>query len=92
MQYDGSNVQRLTHNPFQDIRPRFSPDGKRIVFVGHRHGNSEIYVMDRDGTNLARITHHLEPDDYPDWHTDGKRLVVVSERGGRHDLYLVSVP
>ena len=92
MRSDGSHAKRITHSPFQDIRPRFSPDGKHIAFVSHRDGNSEIYVISVDGTDLTRITHHSERDDYPEWHSDGKRLVIVSERDGRHDLYLVSVP
>ncbi|MFM2093115.1 MAG: hypothetical protein RIS70_239, partial [Planctomycetota bacterium] len=28
---DGSDVRRLTKEPLQDLRPRFSPDGQRIV-------------------------------------------------------------
>ena len=75
-----------------DIRPRMSPDGKRIAFVSTRDGNYELYVVDVDGTNLIRITHNAERDDFPDWHPEGKHLVSVSERAGRKDLYLFMVP
>ena len=92
MNQDGTDLRRLTDNPFQDIRPRFSPDGQRIAFTSHRDGNAEIYVMQADGSNLCRITESSERDDYADWHPAGERLVIVSEREGKHDLYLVNVP
>ena len=92
MNSDGSDVRRLTDNPFQDIRPRFSPDSLRIAFTSHRDGNAEIYVMNADGSALQRITENADRDDYAEWHPDGKRLVVVSEREGQHDLYLLSLP
>ena len=74
-----------------DIRPRVSPDGKRIAFVSTRDGNYDVYVMNLDGSGVLRITHSDERDDYPAWHPDGKQLVIVSERDGEFDLYLVNV-
>jgi TolB protein len=91
MNADGTAVRRLTTNPFPDIRPSFSPDGKRLAFTSSRDGNYEIYIVNTDGTGLQRVNNHPERDDYPSWHPDGKKLVVVSERDGRHDLYLIDV-
>ena len=89
---DGSGIRRLTRHRAQDVRPRFSPDGRRVVFVSNRDGNREINVMDADGSNEKRVTEHPERDDYPAWHPDGKRIVNVSERKGRFDLWLRDVP
>jgi TolB protein len=44
MNPDGSGVQRLTRNFAGDADPDWSPDGRRIVFVSNREGNSDIYV------------------------------------------------
>ena len=92
MKSDGSNVRRLTTNPGQDIRPRFSPDGRRIAFTSNRDGNYEIYLMNADGSGLVRLTNHSEQDDCACWHPTGRSLIVVSERAGRHDLYEIVVP
>jgi Tol biopolymer transport system component len=92
MNADGSDIRRLTDSPYQDLRPRFSPDGLRIAFTSHRDGNAEIYVMNDNGTGLKRLTENEDRDDYPEWHPDGKRLVIVGERDGQHDLYLMNVP
>ena len=92
MNVDGSEIRRLTDSPMQDIRPRYSPDGKRIVFTSHRDGNYEIYLMHADGSATHRLTDHPERDDYPTWHPSGDRVAFVGERSGRHDIYLIEVP
>ena len=88
---DGGDVRRLTSTVEREMRPAWSPDGKRIAFTSVRDGNHEVYVMDSAGNNVLRVTDHPEMDDWPVWHPDGKRLVIVSERDGNHDLYLVEV-
>lgn len=48
---DGTNARRLTHG-FEDSLPRFSPDGKQIVFVRE----SQLWLMNADGSNLRRVS------------------------------------
>jgi Tol biopolymer transport system component len=42
----GTCLKRLTSADFDQLSPAFSPDGKRILFTGHRAGHRHIYVMD----------------------------------------------
>lgn len=41
--------------PFE-IQPRFSPDGKKILFTSDAGGGDNIWVMDRDGSNARQVT------------------------------------
>ncbi|MBA2328647.1 MAG: PD40 domain-containing protein [Flavisolibacter sp.] len=41
--------------PFE-VQPRFSPDGKKILFTSDAGGGDNIWVMDRDGANAKQIT------------------------------------
>ena len=36
--------------------PRFTPDGKRIVFISSRDGAPQIYVSDADGRDVKQVT------------------------------------
>ncbi|RPD49069.1 amidohydrolase family protein [Paracnuella aquatica] len=41
--------------PFE-VQPRYSPDGKKILFTSDAGGGDNIWVMDRDGSNAKQIT------------------------------------
>jgi hypothetical protein len=56
MRPDGSSVTRLPISIPYAWHPRFSPDGRRIAFVGRVGGVDDIYLVDVDGRNLQRVT------------------------------------
>jgi D-alanyl-D-alanine carboxypeptidase len=37
-------------------RPLWSPDGRMIAYLGWRHGNYDVYVMNADGSGLTNVT------------------------------------
>jgi Tol biopolymer transport system component len=56
MRPDGSGQQRLTDVARDHWGARWSPDGRRIVFVSDRQGADRLWVMDADGKNQRRLT------------------------------------
>ncbi|CAG9619287.1 TolB-like translocation protein [Sutcliffiella rhizosphaerae] len=59
---DGTMVNQLTY-PREDeshIQPRYSNDGRKILFLSQEKGKGEIkqtlYVMDANGSNLTKVT------------------------------------
>jgi Tol biopolymer transport system component len=44
--------------PLEVGSPLWSPDGRKIAFVGDRDGNAEVYVMNADGSGQRRLTHN----------------------------------
>jgi Tol biopolymer transport system component len=64
--------------------PAWSPNGKRIVFVGPRAPRGHrpaIYTMRADGTHLRRLTNDRNASNRsPAFSPDGKRIVFVSNR------------
>ncbi|HKR58140.1 MAG TPA: hypothetical protein VJS64_00300, partial [Pyrinomonadaceae bacterium] len=74
---DGAGTPRqLTDDHFKDRHPRWSPDGKRIVFYSDRSGRYEAWTINQDGSGLQQMT--FTPGltvIYTFWSPDGKRLV-----------------
>ena len=86
---DGSGRIRLTEEQATGEHPSWSPDGKRVVFVSYRTGNSEIFVMDSDGKNVRQLTDDPGDDWHPAWSADGSQIAFASTRTGDFELYVM---
>ncbi len=74
--FDGSERLQLTFPPVQATSPRWSPDGKRIVFSTRTPGKpSKIYSVVADGGAPEQLTTGERPDSAPCWSVDGNSLV-----------------
>ena len=92
MNDDGSRIQRLTDNPLVDRVPRWSPDGKKIVFErALARENGKIFVMDANGHHEHLLTD--TPADYrnPAWHPDGNRIAFSVGEAGKTDLAVINL-
>lgn len=63
---DGSNDTRLTTLGSNE-HPRWSPDGRFIVFSSSRDGGNAIYLMRADGSGQTRISQGKRDDTHPTW-------------------------
>ena len=85
---DGTGLHYLTEDAYQDMQPRWSPDGKRIAFVSGRSGKQELWIINQDGSGLEQVTH--TPDRsafYPQWSPpDGSRLSYYISGEGSYIL------
>lgn len=59
----------------------------RILFVGKKGGEKELYMMDTDGRNLLPLTAHRSLVLNPDISPTSREVVFTSYRAGRPELY-----
>ena len=88
----GGKATRITEGMAFDVQPRFSPDGKQIVYVSDKNGADNLWVSDADGKN-ARILSRLNQRQFvsPEWTPDGKYIVVSRNNAlfaPSYDLYM----
>jgi Tol biopolymer transport system component len=75
---DGSGRVSLTEPDTDNIHPRFSPDGRRIVFSSRRTGRVQLYVMDHDGSHVRQLTRFdAKSPQHPCWSPDGKEIACL---------------
>ncbi len=88
----GGEAKRITSGPAFDSQPRYSPDGKRIVFLSDRSGAENVWLCDPDGshaTALTKGTTNLYAS--PEWTPDGNYIVasrVTGVLGSVYELWL----
>lgn len=60
-----------------ESQPRFSPDGRRVVFTSDRSGSENVWTMNPDGTGPKAVTEG--PDSSyasPEWTADGQFVIA----------------
>jgi hypothetical protein len=86
-------LEPLTADPYQDLDPSPSPDGRRIVFASDRaadgvHGAANLYLLDLDSARVAPLTAGRWKDESPAWALDG-RIYFTSDRDGVLNVFSV---
>jgi eukaryotic-like serine/threonine-protein kinase len=77
---DGSERVQLTVAPMRAAMPRWSPDGKRIAFMGKLPGKYwKIYVVSAEGSSIQQLTSDAGDDGDPSWSPDGNSLVFGAQ-------------
>ncbi len=88
MPVTGGAATRITSGPAFDSQPRWSPDGKRIVFLSDRSGAENVWLCDADGSHAKALTKgatNLYAS--PDWTPDGNYIVVSRTAGFLGSVY-----
>src|SRR5437016_5103642 len=80
----GGESKRLSETPNHEERPRFSPDGKRLIWTSKATDPTQIWMCDFD-TNAGaligkphQVTNISTGADGAIWSPDGKNIVFVS--------------
>jgi Tol biopolymer transport system component len=79
--FRGGEPEQLTTAGSSDGRPRFSPDGKQIVFISDRSGKPQAWVMSTSGGEPRQVTDLPGGVAAADWSPDGKRLLLLAGSG-----------
>ena len=70
--------KRLTSTDKKDRHPRWSPDGKRILFESSRSGETQLWTIDVRGGEARQITNLATEASGAIWSADGKNIAFVS--------------
>lgn len=74
------DVKRISFVGQFNATPRFSPDGKEIVFTSWVDNGFDLYRIGSDGNNLVRLTKDFGSNEEPVYSPDGEFIVFTSKR------------
>jgi TolB protein len=88
MDIDGYNLRELTGEDVLELAPRWSEDGRQVVYTSYASGYPDVYVQDLRVGSRRRVAHyeglnalgHLSP--------DGKLLVLTLSHTGNPEIYV----
>src|SRR6202162_4749370 len=81
---NGGESKRLSETPNHEERPRFSPDGKRLIWMSKATDPTQIWMCDFDSASGVlvgkphQVTNISTGADGAIWSPDGKNIVFVS--------------
>lgn len=83
---DTATLQQLTCGEHLNDHPRWSPDGRSIVWVSTGEDSiPSLWTMDHNGENQKRLTTDVFCQS-PTFSHDGREVIFVSNSGDRNDL------
>lgn len=74
---DGSNHRAITSGSADDVSPRWSPDGTRLLYVASHEGKSQLFCRWMDTGETARLTNLTEAPGDIAWSPDGRQIAMT---------------
>jgi Tol biopolymer transport system component len=74
---DGSGLKTLAGGPGCQMYPRWSPNGRKIVYFESQPGDQDpqnVWVMNADGSGKTQLTRTSQRSCLPTWSPDGKQI------------------
>ena len=92
MDYDGANILWMTDSSSLVLAPKFSPDGRRLLFTSYDSGFPQIQLMDVATVSARPLTRDASTMAFaPTFSPDGRWVAYSREQGGNTDIWLMDV-
>ena len=89
MNLESGENRQITHEPFEDWYPSWSPDGKEIVFASIRTGNFQLFITDIEGNKVRQLTELEGVNWTPSWSPNGDRIAFASNSTGNYEIFVI---
>jgi len=94
---EGGEAKKLTTNPYNDFSPKFSPDGKYLLYLStetdkYTYSTSRLTLMEWGTGKIQKLcsTWDASPSN-PVWSLDGKTIYFNAEDGGANKIWKINL-
>lgn len=89
--WDGENPRTIATSREPLMSPQWSPDRKRLAYVGFQRGRSSIYVHEVATGKVRSVISEKGINGSPAWSPDGTRLAITLSYENNPDIYVIEV-
>lgn len=89
MDYDGYNPRQLSSDRSINLFPKWSPDGKEIIFTTYRYGNPDLYAMAVPGGERRAVSKLQGLNTAGSFSPDGQSIALTLSRGNVPNIYII---
>ena len=87
MDYDGYNVRQLTYDRSISVRPRWSPDGRKIVYTSYKNLFPDVLEVDLYTGQRIRLASYPGLNTGAAFSPDGLSIALTLSKTGNPELY-----
>jgi TolB protein len=91
MDYDGYNARQLTYDRSISVRPRWSPDGRKIVYTSYKNVFPDILEVDLYTGQRIRLASYPGLNSGAAFSPDGLSIALTLSKDGNPELYTMNV-
>lgn len=87
---DGARERLMLKSKQPILSPRWSPDGRELVYVSFETGRPAIFRQRLSDAKREQVTNFRGLNGAPAWSPDGSRLALVLSKDGNPEIYVYS--
>jgi TolB protein len=85
--FDGSDLAKVTNYRSVTLSPRWSPDGQSIGFTSYKDGNPDLYLRRLEDYSTRKISDFRGLNLSGGWSPDGRKLLLTLSKDGNEEIY-----
>ncbi|HVM61765.1 MAG TPA: biopolymer transporter Tol [Verrucomicrobiae bacterium] len=90
MDYDGYNVRQLTYDRSISVRPRWSPDGRKVVYTSYKNVFPDVLEVDLYTGQRRRLASYPGLNSGAAFSPDGLSIALTLSKDGNPELYTMN--
>ncbi|MDR0401794.1 MAG: hypothetical protein LBH27_02215 [Endomicrobium sp.] len=88
--YDGHNLQKLTKNNKINILPKWSPDGKSIIYTSYLYNNPDLLMLNFIDNKSRIISKCQGLNVTGSFSPNGENIILTLSKGKYPNLYMIN--
>jgi TolB protein len=89
--FDGTDLQKITNFKSLSLLPHWSPDANRISLTSYLRNNPDYYIVDLRTGKVKRRSEHVGLNLSGPWSAHGEKALLVLSKDGNEEIYTITI-